>query len=284
VKISVVIRTLNEEKNIKNCLEHLARQSLQPAEVLLVDNNSSDETIANAETFSGRLPIRIIQNPVVGFATGLNLGFREAKSDWIAYLSADCYPDTHWLYWLARSADELAADVIHDHSILHPQNDITYVLSAEAGPVPKKPVRIDFFSNTNILYRRSALAMHLPFTGVGRFGYAEDTIMSIEFMKHNRTAYMEPRAVSYNKSFSTTTDFKKRMVLHGQMEVALLKKFPSKPRLYLNSLYWSLRELILFLQHRDRRFLSVASIRFAYTTTGIVHELFSRDPAEVLNT
>ena len=48
--ISIVVPTYNEEKYIKLCLDSLHRQSLEPAEIIVVDNNSTDRTIAVSYT------------------------------------------------------------------------------------------------------------------------------------------------------------------------------------------------------------------------------------------
>ena len=47
-KISIIIRTKNEERWILKCLEQIKRQTLKDYEVILVDNNSTDKTVEKA--------------------------------------------------------------------------------------------------------------------------------------------------------------------------------------------------------------------------------------------
>src|SRR3989339_818990 len=43
-KLSIIIPTLNEKKNIKNCLTSLLNQTEKPYEIIIVDNGSTDNT------------------------------------------------------------------------------------------------------------------------------------------------------------------------------------------------------------------------------------------------
>ena len=59
VKISLVVITFNEEKNIRRCLESAAGVA---DEILVVDSVSTDQTVAIAES----LGARIILQPFLG--------------------------------------------------------------------------------------------------------------------------------------------------------------------------------------------------------------------------
>ena len=51
-KVSVVITTKNEEKNIINCLESILNQSYKPIEIIVIDNKSSDRTKLLAKRYT----------------------------------------------------------------------------------------------------------------------------------------------------------------------------------------------------------------------------------------
>ena len=57
--ISVVIPTYNEERDIGDLLESLAKQTFKNFEVIIVDNYSNDRTIEIVNRFKGRINIRI---------------------------------------------------------------------------------------------------------------------------------------------------------------------------------------------------------------------------------
>jgi glycosyltransferase involved in cell wall biosynthesis len=88
VKLSVVIPCLNEEKFIAGILGDLESQIQPDMEVIVVDSESTDGTVAAANAFAGRLPIRVIQGKR-GVANARNLGAEQASGEWIFFFDAD---------------------------------------------------------------------------------------------------------------------------------------------------------------------------------------------------
>jgi glycosyltransferase involved in cell wall biosynthesis len=83
-RVSVVIPTLNEEKNVAWVLERL------PAivdEVVLVDGRSTDDTIAVART--ARPDIRVVLETQPGKGAALRAGFAAAHGEYIVMIDAD---------------------------------------------------------------------------------------------------------------------------------------------------------------------------------------------------
>lgn len=96
-KVTVVIVNWNGEKFLERCLIALMGQTVQPHEIILVDNASSDGSIAIVKQFSSVQLMLLCQN--TGFARGNNLAIDRAslESDWIALLNPDAFPNSHWL-------------------------------------------------------------------------------------------------------------------------------------------------------------------------------------------
>lgn len=59
-RFSVIIPTLNEEKFLPNLLTSLSEQTEESFEVIVVDGKSKDKTVAVAESFKKKLPLRVI--------------------------------------------------------------------------------------------------------------------------------------------------------------------------------------------------------------------------------
>jgi glycosyltransferase involved in cell wall biosynthesis len=92
--VSVVIPAFNAESWIGETLESVARQScdVSTLEVLVVDDHSSDRTvdIATAVLKSGLPGGRIVRLPLnTGVSAARNIGWQQAKGDWIQFLDAD---------------------------------------------------------------------------------------------------------------------------------------------------------------------------------------------------
>jgi glycosyltransferase involved in cell wall biosynthesis len=96
--ISVVIPAYNEEKNIYFCLNALARQqTTQPFEVILVDNNSTDNTIKIAKQFQKKLHLHIIKETQKGRGAARKTGFQTAKGHIILSTDADTIVPQDWI-------------------------------------------------------------------------------------------------------------------------------------------------------------------------------------------
>lgn len=79
--ISGIVITRNEAPRIEKCLKAL----LWVDELLIIDNNSSDETVKIAQKF----PVKIYQTQENNFAAIRNLGLKFATKQWILYIDAD---------------------------------------------------------------------------------------------------------------------------------------------------------------------------------------------------
>ena len=53
--VSIIIRTKNEERWIDHCLSSIAKQSIKDYEIILVDNNSDDNSVKIAEKYTDKI-------------------------------------------------------------------------------------------------------------------------------------------------------------------------------------------------------------------------------------
>ena len=93
MKVSVVIPAHNEEEYIATSLEHLMKQEVAPDEIILINNNSTDQTRQIASKF----PIRIVDEPIPGIIAARNRAFDEAQFDIIARTDADSHTPPDWI-------------------------------------------------------------------------------------------------------------------------------------------------------------------------------------------
>ena len=92
--VSVIVIFFNEATFIRAALESVLAQSYCNWELLLVDDGSSDESAAIAQTYAQQHPtqIRYLTHPNRenrGMSATRNLGLAEAKGDYITFLDAD---------------------------------------------------------------------------------------------------------------------------------------------------------------------------------------------------
>ncbi|MBI2567693.1 MAG: glycosyltransferase family 2 protein [Candidatus Schekmanbacteria bacterium] len=104
--VSAVIPTHNRASLVVTAIESVLAQSRPPAELIVVDDGSTDETGRVLATFEPR--IRVIRQENRGVSAARNAGIAAARAPWIALLDSDDY-------W---TADKLAAQI--DHVARHP--------------------------------------------------------------------------------------------------------------------------------------------------------------------
>lgn len=81
-KISGLVITFNEEKNIEEVIQNLYFCD----EILIIDSFSTDHTVHLAQQFP---KVKIIQNVFEDFSKQRNLALSEAENDWVLFLDAD---------------------------------------------------------------------------------------------------------------------------------------------------------------------------------------------------
>ena len=79
-KLSVIIPALNEEKTVAEIIARVQRADLGliAKEIIVVDNGSTDETLALARAIPD---IRVIEETTPGKGAAVKRGFREATGD-----------------------------------------------------------------------------------------------------------------------------------------------------------------------------------------------------------
>ena len=89
--ISIVIPTINEEKNISKTLDKISKiKEILDSEIIIVDDNSQDNTLKIVKSFSKKLNIKIIQNKNnFGLGYALIKGFKFSKNNFVMFLDAD---------------------------------------------------------------------------------------------------------------------------------------------------------------------------------------------------
>jgi rhamnosyltransferase len=96
VKISIIVRTFNEEYWIPILISALEKQSEQSFEVINVDNNSYDNTLKQFK--KAKFPVKFVTIDKYIPGKSLNIGCEVANGKYLIFLSAHCIPNSEkWL-------------------------------------------------------------------------------------------------------------------------------------------------------------------------------------------
>ena len=106
--VNVVIPTLNEEKNIVLCLNSLSNQTIKPQNIILVDDGSSDNTVAYAKSFCQQNDMELIviqRDHPIGKTPTIKRQAREFLADVQFVLDGDTVLDSE--NYIERTIQEL---------------------------------------------------------------------------------------------------------------------------------------------------------------------------------
>ena len=89
--VSIIIPAYNAVPRLRFCLQSVLQQTYPNLEIILVDNGSTDDTVAIAQTLAATTdrPFHIHHCPQPGANHARNLGFTHAQGDYIQWLDAD---------------------------------------------------------------------------------------------------------------------------------------------------------------------------------------------------
>ncbi len=92
-RVSVILLTKNSASTIQKSIESVFHQTRPPDEVVVVDGNSSDDTLEVVKDY----PVKLVTEPGLGFGHARNLGFKNASGDIVFFLDSDCYAEPNWI-------------------------------------------------------------------------------------------------------------------------------------------------------------------------------------------
>ncbi len=106
-RVSVVVPCYNNELQLADCLQSLKGQTVAPHEVIVVDNNCTDGSVAVAKSFGAK----VVKETKQGIGYARNKGFNAATGDIIARLDTDSIADKQWIQAIrdAMEDDSVAA-------------------------------------------------------------------------------------------------------------------------------------------------------------------------------
>lgn len=108
MKVSVIVPAYNEEKYIKACLEALTNQELKADEIIVVDNNCTDNTAKIAEEYNAT----IVQEKKQGLIYARNKAFNTARYEIIARCDADAKVPKDWIKKIRHQFEYRAIDAL----------------------------------------------------------------------------------------------------------------------------------------------------------------------------
>ncbi|MGC9151639.1 MAG: glycosyltransferase family 2 protein [Microbacter sp.] len=131
MKISIITASYNSAKMLRNAIESVLNQSYQNIEYLIIDGDSTDESVEIIQSyevkFNGKL--RWISEPDKGIYDALNKGILLASGDIIGVLhSDDVFASNDSLWHVHEAFTRSAADVVYGDLVYVKQSNPSQVI------------------------------------------------------------------------------------------------------------------------------------------------------------
>lgn len=249
--VSIIIPTLNEERNLPRVLESIKKIDYPPEkiELLIVDGGSTDKTIEIAKRFGAK----IFKNPLKIRGAGCKIGVEKAKGNFIAFTDADCVVPANWLKdLLSPLTDPKVASVGGPNVTPKDDSQFAKAVGEVINLLTKPGSRYGLFTNKiaetyhnpgcNVLYKKE------PILKVGNFNpkllTCEDEELDFRLRQKGYKLLFTPKVVvdhyrrpTYKKIFVQFYRFAIGRAQAGKLHPKMLKWFHFVPSLGLLGIF-----------------------------------------------
>lgn len=204
--VSVVIPTLNAASEIEELIGALEAQSLKPAEILVVDSSSDDETVSIARGHGAK--IHVILREDFNHGTTRHEAFGMTIGDYVCFMTQDAVPadESLLISLVAPMEDDSSIALVSGRQLPKPGARRMEQLVREfnypdepsvrgKGDVAAYGIKAFFASDSCAAYRRSA---YLEAGGFQAVETNEDMLMAARLISCGHKVAYEPAARVYH--------------------------------------------------------------------------------------
>jgi glycosyltransferase involved in cell wall biosynthesis len=254
VFFSVVIPTYNRKPILEKCLRALEQQQISLAqiegyEVIVVDDGSTDDTIAWLQTHADELPhVRVLQQPHAGPAKARNVGINHANGDIIIFIDSDLIVTQFFLQSHAVALKAGKQALGHDRLFTYGR----VVNTCNFEHPTREPYKLTdysaaYFATGNVAIARTWLEKAGLFdTSFDLYGW-EDLELGVRLKQLGLKLIKCPDAVGYHWhppfSLSQLPSLIDKEIQRGKMGVLFYQKHPTLEVRFMVQLTWLHRVL-----------------------------------------
>lgn len=210
VLISIIVPVFNTARYLSRCLESILAQTYRNIEVVLINDGSTDESLAIAKKYAqadGR--VRLLTQENLGITATRIRGIQEAIGEWIGFVDSDDYIAANMYESLVYLMDKYQCDMVASGAFIHELNGTTRVdydnyaegfynnLSIDVYPTMLHDFRTGFKGLRCFLVNklfRGAILKHLVSDLDRRVFYEEDAMIVYRYCLQSRSIYVSKEA------------------------------------------------------------------------------------------
>ena len=235
--LTVGIITYNEEKRIQGCLESLVflKEKVSKIQVVIVDNNSKDQTLAIADQILKKLnfDFSLLKRQENNLAAARNDILKAAQTRWVYMLDADCQLDNEtWPHLVSDWAENSKIAARAGSQKFRPTFEILILLdemrksylghfgSAQMRSAGAKEF-LEHVSSTHVLYDKLALIEAGGFNPLLKSS-AEDLELSLRLREKGFLLQFNPQSFLWHDLATTWSDWANKAFRNGIWQTRLM--------------------------------------------------------------
>ena len=231
-RVSVVVCSYNAERTMEACLASLEVLNYPDYEVIVVNDGSTDSTLAIAERFPY---CRIISQQNKGLSVARNVGAEAANGEIVAYTDSDCVADPDWLTYLVAKMESAELVACGGPNFPPPENSL---VPAAVAVSPGGPTHVllsddvaEHIAGCNMAFRRDVLL------GLGGFdptfrAAGDDVDICWRFQDAGYVIGFSPAAVVWHFRRNTVRAYIGQQRGYGKAEALVYSKHPFRFNLF----------------------------------------------------
>ncbi len=181
MSISVIIPSFGQAQYLAECIESVLDQTLAAKEIIVIDDGSTDGSLAIAKSYEPR--VKVVSQINKGLASARNTGIMNAVGDYLLMLDADDMLYPNCIERLTKEMDDTQADIIAP-------SFKTFGLSNEVVILEKNPTLEMFKTGNRFGYfcaiKKSVLLEVGGYSPRMTFGW-EDYALWFDLLKRGKT-------------------------------------------------------------------------------------------------
>ncbi len=229
--ISVAVVTRNRAEKLLQCLNSLRNQTIKPKEVVVVDNNSKDNTKKIVDLFKKELPVKYYKELRVGIPYARNRAVKEARGEILAFIDDDCQASKNWVaeiineFSIKREASAVQGKVVCSgsgvfskltealHNVWLQNNIISHDNEIAVGDCRNFSVKIKDLIEANIHFDEE-------------FYRGQDVDLVLQLINKNRKVFFASSVVVSHSERSNIFSYIKQKFEFGRSSKRYEKKWP----------------------------------------------------------
>jgi glycosyltransferase involved in cell wall biosynthesis len=224
---SVIIPVFNGSQTLGACLRALQQQTCQPAEIIVVDDGSTDDTVAIAKQFA----IKLLSQTKAGPAAARNYGAKVAQGEILLFTDADCVPAEDWIEQMVAPFTD--ATIIGAKGVYRTQQThlVARFVQQEYQDRYDRMVgqaQIDFIDTYSAAYRRDVFLAEGGFDTTFPTASVEDQEFSFRLAERGYLMVYVPQAMVYHLHDRTLGEYMRRKYWIGYWKALVTRRYPAK--------------------------------------------------------